>query len=67
MYARSIASSEGFGATRLETSVSLFLSFTRSGRDDELIVPLLAVFLGLQFLRYAVPAKEEKDKGMPKE
>ena len=25
-----------------------------------LIVPLLAVFLGLQFLRYAVPAKDEK-------
>ncbi len=25
-----------------------------------LIVPLLAVFLGLQFLRYAVPVKDEK-------
>lgn len=32
-----------------------------------LIVPLLAVFLGLQFLRYAVLAKEEKEKGTPKE
>jgi myo-inositol 2-dehydrogenase/D-chiro-inositol 1-dehydrogenase len=26
-----------------------------------LIVPLLAIFLGLQFLRYAVPVKQEKD------
>jgi predicted dehydrogenase len=28
-----------------------------------LILPLLAVFLGLQFLRYAVPPKEQKEQG----
>jgi predicted dehydrogenase len=31
-----------------------------------LIVPLLVIFLGLQFLRYAVPEKEEKPKQGPR-